>query len=128
MTRRARATNLAAVPGPEFALAKLLGSETNIAVHEITLDALGTAGMLVDTYEMMVPDSRESVRAEPDVAGLASLRSRGNTIEGGTSEVQRNVLGDGCSGLRGDVAQHTRRRESMSGRVRRLGQGLPSHR
>ena len=70
-------------------------------VYELCVDLLGADGML---YSNNYPKIR------PNCVGVGSpdphkafLRSRANSIEGGTSEVMRNILGERVLGLPGDV-------------------------
>jgi alkylation response protein AidB-like acyl-CoA dehydrogenase len=87
-------------PGPEGSIAKLQMSELNKAVYELCVDLLGTDGLLIDTYERFAPtgtalDGVKAVRK-------SWLRSLANSIEGGTSEVQRTILGERVLGLPGE--------------------------
>ena len=102
----ARLTNIRAsqnrakgVPGPEGSTGKLAFAENNKDIHEFNMELLGARGMLYDTY---------SIERSAMAMGAASpqqqfLRSRANSIEGGTSEVMRNILGERVLGLPGDV-------------------------
>ena len=63
------------------------------------VDLLGADGMLYGTYEMERPETA----MDSDTVQKAFLRSRANSIEGGTSEVMRNILGERVLGLPGDV-------------------------
>jgi 3-oxochol-4-en-24-oyl-CoA dehydrogenase len=87
-------------PGPEGSIAKLQMAELNQAVYELCVDLLGTDGLLIDTYERFAPTgtSLDGVR---DVR-KSWLRSLANSIEGGTSEVQRTILGERVLGLPGE--------------------------
>ena len=68
----------------------------NQAIGELCVDLMGPEGMLFETYEM----SRDRVPTARSIDPRASfLRSRANTIEGGTSEVMRNILGERVLGL-----------------------------
>jgi alkylation response protein AidB-like acyl-CoA dehydrogenase len=98
---RVRATVAAALgtPGPEGSLGKLAGAEGNKRIYEFCIDLLGAEGMLYDSYEMRRPD-QANVGGSP---GRNFLRSRANSIEGGTSEVMRNIIGERVLGLPGDV-------------------------
>ncbi len=100
----ARLTNLRAAsargaggPGPEGSVAKLHMAEGNKAVHDLCCDLLGLSGQLVTGYALSRPESA-AIATGSDVA-KAYLRSLANSIEGGTSEILRNVLAERMLGL-----------------------------
>ena len=87
-------------PGPEGSVAKLAFAELNKRIYELCVDLLGPAGMLYDSYEMVRPESA-GMFGGGDVQ-KAFLRVRANSIEGGTSEIMRNILGERVLGLPGE--------------------------
>jgi alkylation response protein AidB-like acyl-CoA dehydrogenase len=98
---RARTLRRAGTPGPEGSVAKLVGAELNKRVYELCVDLLGMTGTLFPTnYEMRRPD--RAIYAGGADARHTFLRSRANSIEGGTSEIMRNILGERVLGLPGD--------------------------
>jgi alkylation response protein AidB-like acyl-CoA dehydrogenase len=96
---RAAANSLLGTPGPEGSTAKLAYAELNKRIYDLCLDLLGPEGMLYDSYEMRRPDAAGGAGPVPRMF----LRARANSIEGGTSEVMRNILGERVLGLPGDV-------------------------
>ncbi|GAA4687167.1 acyl-CoA dehydrogenase family protein [Pseudonocardia yuanmonensis] len=99
-SERSRATATVGGPGPEGSVGKLVGAELNQQVYEFCMDLLGPEGILYDDYTM-----RDMERTDDWRGPLQQrfLRSRANTIEGGTSEVLRNILGERVLGLPGDL-------------------------
>jgi alkylation response protein AidB-like acyl-CoA dehydrogenase len=98
---RARELRRAGTPGPEGSVAKLMGAELNKRIYEVCVDLMGMSGSLYPTgYEMTRPE-RASLFGGGD-ARVAFLRSRANSIEGGTSEIMRNILGERVLGLPGE--------------------------
>lgn len=102
----ARLTNVRAAqmrrrgdPGPEGSIGKMFAAELNKDIFECALDLLGAEGMLYGDYAMHAP-SRVMDISTPQ---RAFLRMRANSIEGGTTEVMRNILGERVLGLPGDV-------------------------
>ncbi|MBS44334.1 MAG: acyl-CoA dehydrogenase [Nocardioides sp.] len=91
--------------GPEGSVGKLTGAELNQEVYELCLDLLGPEAALYSGYD---PTDAPSAGDPPDLA-RRFLRSRANTIEGGTSEVLRNVVAERLLGLPGDVRVDTGR-------------------
>jgi alkylation response protein AidB-like acyl-CoA dehydrogenase len=98
---RASATRKAGTPGPEGSIGKLAMAEENKRVYDLCMDLMGNDAML---FPLGYPMTR------PDLVGMTSpdprklfLRMRANSIEGGTSEVMRNILGERVLGLPGDV-------------------------
>ncbi len=98
--RRAAAAASVGTPGPEGSVAKLLAAETNKSVYSLCVDLLGPAGMLYPNGYDMQRVSDHSVYSNVQEW---FLRCRANSIEGGTSEVMRNILGERVLGLPGDV-------------------------
>lgn len=76
--------------GPAGSASKLFFSETWQKVAELGLELQGAYAALGEGSEWAVDDGRWQYRA---------LRSRGNTIQGGTSEVMRNILAERVLGL-----------------------------
>jgi alkylation response protein AidB-like acyl-CoA dehydrogenase len=97
---RAAANAMAGTPGPEGSTSKLHYAELNKRIYELCETLLGPEGMLYDTWEMRRPESAGGFGGIPQ---RMFLRSRANSIEGGTSEIMRNILGERVLGLPGDV-------------------------
>jgi alkylation response protein AidB-like acyl-CoA dehydrogenase len=96
-SQKARAGN----PGPEGSISKLAFSSLNKAVYEWCIDALGPAGIVDYDYTFRRP-SEALLDGAPGSARKLFLRSRANSIEGGTSEIMRNILGERILGLPGE--------------------------
>ena len=98
---RARDASKSGNPGPEGSVTKMMSAEMNQRIYETCMDLLGAAGMVYEAgYERKRPTGLRGPGIHPR---YAFLRSRANTIEGGTSEVMRNILGERILGLPGDV-------------------------
>jgi alkylation response protein AidB-like acyl-CoA dehydrogenase len=69
------------IPGPEGSLAKWQWAETNQALSELATEVLGTEGV------------------ERNGWSYRFLRSRANSIEGGTTEVMKNIIAERVLGL-----------------------------
>jgi alkylation response protein AidB-like acyl-CoA dehydrogenase len=78
------------VPGPEGSIQKLFWSELNQRVQQLAQELLGPYGQLLNGDVRAIDNGYWS---------YGYLRSRGNTIEAGTSEVQRNIVGHFVLGL-----------------------------
>jgi alkylation response protein AidB-like acyl-CoA dehydrogenase len=63
------------------------------------MDLMGAEAMLYGDYA----SGGVGTGSLADIAKVAFLRSRANTIEGGTAEIMRNILGERVLGLPGDV-------------------------
>jgi alkylation response protein AidB-like acyl-CoA dehydrogenase len=78
------------VPGPEGSIQKVFWSEMNQRMQQVAMEMLGPYGQLTG-------DSAHAV--DHGEWAHAYLRSRGNTIEAGTSEIQRNIIGHFVLGM-----------------------------
>jgi alkylation response protein AidB-like acyl-CoA dehydrogenase len=79
-----------ATPGPEGSIQKLLWSELNQRFQQIAMELLGPYGQLTKGAVGVIDEGSWSYQF---------LRTRGNTIEAGTSEVQRNIIAQRGLGL-----------------------------
>ncbi len=78
------------VPGPEGSIQKIFWSELNQRFQQVAQELLGPYGQLG------APDDHA---IDKGIWSYGYLRSRGNTIEAGTSEIQRNIIGHFVLGL-----------------------------
>jgi alkylation response protein AidB-like acyl-CoA dehydrogenase len=99
---RASQNRKAGNPGPEGSIAKLMFAEVNKRVYELCIDLLGPAGLIDYDFTMRRAETLGLV-GPPGSSRKMFIRSRANSIEGGTSEIQRNILGERILGLPGDV-------------------------
>jgi alkylation response protein AidB-like acyl-CoA dehydrogenase len=98
---RAGQNRKAGNPGPEGSIAKLKFAEVNMAIYELCVDLLGAEGMVGFDYEMHRGEGL-GLTGPAGSSRRMFLRARANSIEGGTSEIQRNIMGERVLGLPGE--------------------------
>jgi alkylation response protein AidB-like acyl-CoA dehydrogenase len=97
---RAAQNRKAGVAGPEGSVSKLAFAEVNQRIYEVAVNVMGPEGALIDHYDFVRPDSAQ-LTGGGDPRKMF-LRTRANSIEGGTSEILRNILGERILGLPGE--------------------------
>ena len=94
-------------PGPEGSTSKLYEAEINKASYEFGMELLGNDALLFPRgYELTQPE----LNFENETFGFTDtqslfLRSRANSIEGGTSEIMRNIIAERVLGLPSEPKQ-----------------------
>lgn len=82
--------NATGVPGPEGSIQKIFWSELNQRLQQTGQELLGPYGQL---------EGPNGYSIDAGLWAYGYLRARGNTIEAGTSEIQRNIIGHFVLGL-----------------------------
>ncbi len=95
---RAAANRRGGTPGPEGSTSKLAFATINQRIYELCVDLLG-ADALVGYDHAFRRDDHLGYVGPPGTARQFFLRSRANSIEGGTTEIQRNIIGERALGL-----------------------------
>ena len=98
---RAAAAARAGNPGPEGSIAKLALATINKATYEFCIELQGADGLVGYDYTFKRPDEA-GLDAPLGSSRKMFLRARANSIEGGTSEIMRNILGERILGLPGE--------------------------
>ena len=83
-------------PGPEGAAMKLTFARLAQELSGLEVELLGEAGLRYGDWAMTRPDVVEFTGRD---AGYRFLRAKGNSIEGGTSEILRNIVAERVLGL-----------------------------
>ena len=87
-------------PGPEGSVGKLASAELNKDLFAFAVDLMGPDGQLYGSYDM---DGTSGVGLSGVPTQQIFLRMRANSIEGGTTEIMKNILGERVLGLPGDI-------------------------
>lgn len=93
---RLRQQLAAGKPGPEGSAAKLVFARLNQEISGLEVELAGADGLRYDDWTMKRPDRANFFGRGP---GFRYLRARGNSIEGGTSEILRNIVAERVLGL-----------------------------
>ena len=88
-------------PGPEGSVSKLEFANLNKELYDFCIDLMGPAGLIDYDYTFRRPTELDSTGASKS-AQYAFLRVRANSIEGGTSEILKNIIGEQVIGLPGE--------------------------
>ncbi len=99
-SERLRQELAAGHPGPEGSAAKLVFARLNQEISGFEVELAGPEGLLYDDWTMHRPESANFFGRGP---GYRYLRARGNSIEGGTSEVLRNIIAERVLGLPAEI-------------------------
>ncbi len=93
---RLRQRLAAGQPGPEGSGMKLAFARLAQTISGFEVELSGEAGLRYDDWTMRRPEKTDFTGREP---GYRYLRAKGNSIEGGTSEILRNVIAERVLGL-----------------------------
>ncbi len=83
-------------PGPEGSGLKLAFARLNQQISGLEVELLGEEGLRYGDWTMVRPQSVDFYGRD---AGYRYLRAKGNSIEGGTSEILRNIVAERVLGL-----------------------------
>ncbi|WP_425840160.1 acyl-CoA dehydrogenase family protein [Streptomyces fractus] len=95
-SERLRQQLVAGHPGPEGAGMKLGFARLNQEISGLEVELLGEEGLLYDDWTLRRPEIVDFAGRE---AGYRYLRAKGNSIEGGTSEILLNIVAERVLGL-----------------------------
>jgi alkylation response protein AidB-like acyl-CoA dehydrogenase len=92
-------------PGPEGSIGKVVSAELNKEISSFAMNLLGGQGLTYSGYDV------EGVKASRHSDGPFSLvdvqrsflRARANSIEAGSTEINKNILAERILGLPGDI-------------------------
>jgi alkylation response protein AidB-like acyl-CoA dehydrogenase len=93
---RLRQQLAAGQPGPEGSAAKLAFARLNQQISGLELELLGDEGLTYDDWTFRRPANPSMEGGTP---GYRYLRAKGNSIEGGTSEILRGIIAERVLGL-----------------------------
>ena len=93
---RLRQQLAAGQPGPEGSAAKLAFARLNQQISGLELELLGGEGLVYDDWTFRRPSHPSMEGGTP---GYRYLRAKGTSIEGGTSEILRNIIAERVLGL-----------------------------
>ncbi|MEV0037511.1 acyl-CoA dehydrogenase family protein, partial [Streptomyces sp. NPDC050804] len=93
---RLRQSLVAGQPGPEGSGLKLAFAGLNQEISGLEVELLGEEGLLYSDWTMRRPELVDFTGRD---AGYRYLRAKGNSIEGGTSEVLLNIVAERVLGL-----------------------------
>ncbi len=94
--QRLREQLAAGQPGAEGSAAKYAYAKLNAEISGFELELLGAAGLRYDDWSMRRPSIVDWKERSP---GYRYLRAKGNSIEGGTSEILANIIAERVLGL-----------------------------
>jgi alkylation response protein AidB-like acyl-CoA dehydrogenase len=90
-------------PGPESSIAKLHYSELDKKLQEMVLDVLGPYGQQIEGAPEAFMFSDDQGYGEAGTWAYSYVWSRAGTIYAGSSEIQKNILGERVLGLPKEV-------------------------
>jgi alkylation response protein AidB-like acyl-CoA dehydrogenase len=102
---RLRQQLAAGQPGPDGSAVKVVFARLNQELSALELELSGAQGLRYDDWTLRRPESVSFLTRGP---GYRYLRARGNSIEGGTSEILRNIIAERVLGLPAEPRADTR--------------------
>ena len=98
--KRLRQQLAAGQPGFEGSAQKYVFAKLNQEITSAELELAGEAGLRYDDWTMRRPTAVDMFGRS---VGYRYLRAKGNSIEGGTSEILRNIISERILGLPGEI-------------------------
>jgi len=83
-------------PGPEGSAAKIVFARLNQELAALELELSGADGLRYDDWTLRRPETVSFLTRGPS---YRYLRARGHSIEGGTSEILRNIIAERVLGM-----------------------------